>query len=186
MCPPRPAGHESERAQTRFAMWAASARPRGAALRCAATGRPSLLRHCTALPAGTTLRVQAKGAGNGVGRLQGFDESAENLGLPRRSTLEYLVSPRVKDGCHAVLYHQPSDTWRFHSTREPPPRRAAERMCSRNEAAARGAAKSRPGSTWWSYIFARMRWAAPGHEALKPPPPQGGPFVHGHGANGCS
>ena len=128
-------------------MWAASARPRGAALRCAATGRPSLLRHCTALPAGTTLRVQAKGAGNGVGRLQGFDESAENLGLPRRSTLEYLVSPRVKDGCHAVLYHQPSDTWRFHSTSH---RRAAERLFP--EAAARGAAnrraaESRPGST---------------------------------------
>ena len=128
-------------------MWAASARPRGAALRCAATGRPSLLRHCTALPAGTTLRVQAKGAGNGVGRLQGFDESAENLGLPRRSTLKYLASPQIvanvyKKNGHAVLYHQPSDTYRFHSTSH---RRCAERKFP--EAAARGAAKSRPRST---------------------------------------
>ena len=64
-----------------------------------------------------------------------------------------------KNHCHAVLYHRPSDTWRFHSTSH---RRAAERMFP--EAAARGAAaavaqsaaaqpaaaaaESRPGSTW--------------------------------------
>ena len=53
-------------------MWAASVRLRGgAALRRAAMGRPSLLRHCTTLPAGTTLRVQAKGAGDGVGVVSG-------------------------------------------------------------------------------------------------------------------
>ena len=90
--------------------------------------------------------------------LQGFDESAENLGLPSSSTDEYLAAPDVvadlyKTKCHAVLYHQPSDTWRFHSTSH---RRAAERMFP--EAAARGAAaavaqsaaaaaKSRPDST---------------------------------------
>ena len=96
--------------------------------------------------------------------LQGFDESAENLGLPSSSTDEYLAAPDVvadlyKTKCHAVLYHQSSDTWRFHSTSH---RRAAERMFP--EAAARGAAaavaqsaaaaaKSRPRSTWWSRIF---------------------------------
>ena len=90
--------------------------------------------------------------------LQGFDESAENLGLPSSSTDEYLTAPEVvadlyKTKCHAVLYHQSSDTWRFHSTSH---RRAAERMFP--EAAARGAAaavaqsaaaaaKSRPDST---------------------------------------
>ena len=101
----------------------------------------------------------AHGGGRGV------DESAENLGLPSRSTDEYLAAPDVvadlyKTKCHAVLYHQPSDTWRFHSTSH---RRAAERIFP--EAAARGpaaaaaqsaaaAAKSRPGSTWrWSRIF---------------------------------
>ena len=82
----------------------------------------------------------------------------ENLGLPSSSTDEYLTAPEVvadlyKTKCHAVLYHQPSDTWRFHSTSH---RRAAERMFP--EAAARGAAaavaqsaaaaaKSRPRST---------------------------------------
>ena len=65
----------------------------------------------------------------------------ENLGLPSSSTDEYLASPRVvanlynKGDAHAVLYHQASDTWRFHSTSH---RRAAERMFP--EAAARGAA----------------------------------------------
>ena len=91
--------------------------------------------------------------------LQGFDHSAENLGLPCSSTVEYLASPRVvaklykKKQCHAVLYHRPSDTWRFHSTSH---RRAAEREFP--EAAARGAAnrraaESRPGSTWRSRVF---------------------------------
>jgi len=100
--------------------------------------------------------------------LQGFDHSAENLGLPCSSTVEYLASPRVvaklykKNHCHAVLYHRPSDTWRFHSTSH---RRAAERMFP--EAAARGAAAAvaqsaaaqpaaaeiRPGSTWRSFLF---------------------------------
>ena len=85
--------------------------------------------------------------------LQGFDKSAENLGLPSSSTDEYLEAPEVvadvyKDRCHAVLYHEPSDSWRFHSTSH---RRAAERLYP--EAAARGAAKSRPRSTWWSPIF---------------------------------
>ena len=91
--------------------------------------------------------------------LQGFDHSAENLGLPCSSTVEYLASSRVvakickKNQCHAVLYHQPSDTWRFHSTSH---RRAAEREFP--EAAARGAAnrraaESRPGSTWRSRVF---------------------------------
>jgi hypothetical protein len=96
----------------------------------------------------------------GDGRsLQGFDDSAENLGLPCSSTVEYLASPRVVaklykgNECHAVLYHQPSDTWRFHSTSH---RRAAEREFP--EAAARGAAnrraaESRPGSTWGSRFF---------------------------------
>ena len=85
--------------------------------------------------------------------LQGFDDRAENLGLPSRSTDEYLASSRVVaklykgNECHAVLYHQPTDTWRFHSTSH---RRAAERLFP--EAAARGAAnrraaESRPGST---------------------------------------
>ena len=79
--------------------------------------------------------------------LQGFDKSAENLGLPRRSTLKYLASPQIvanvyKKNGHAVLYHQPSDTYRFHSTSH---RRCAERKFP--EAAARGAAKSRPRST---------------------------------------
>ena len=100
--------------------------------------------------------------------LQGFDDRAENLGLPSSSTDEYLASSRVvaklykKNQCHAVLYHQPSDTWRFHSTSH---RRAAERMFP--EAAARGAAAAvaqsaaaqpaaaeiRPGSTWRSFLF---------------------------------
>jgi len=91
--------------------------------------------------------------------LQGFDDRAENLGLPSSSTDEYLASSRVvaklykKNQCHAVLYHQPSDTWRFHSTSH---RRAAERLFP--EAAARGAAnrraaESRPGSTWRSRVF---------------------------------
>jgi len=91
--------------------------------------------------------------------LQGFDDRAENLGLPSRSTDEYLASSRVvsklykKKLCHAVLYHRPSDTWRFHSTSH---RRAAEREFP--EAAARGAAnrraaESRPGSTWRSRVF---------------------------------
>ena len=90
--------------------------------------------------------------------LQGFDESAENLGLPSSSTDEYLAAPDVvadlyKTKCHAVLYHQSSDTWRFHSTSH---RRAAEREFP--EAAARGAAnrraaESRPGSTWRSRVF---------------------------------
>jgi hypothetical protein len=91
--------------------------------------------------------------------LQGFDDSAENLGLPCSSTVEYLASPRVVaklykgNECHAVLYHRPSDTWRFHSTSH---RRAAEREFP--EAAARGAAnrraaESRPGSTWGSRFF---------------------------------
>ena len=79
--------------------------------------------------------------------LQGFDKSAENLGLPHRSTLKYLASPQIvanvyKKNGHAVLYHQPSDTYRFHSTSH---RRCAERKFP--EAAARGAAKSRPRST---------------------------------------
>ena len=60
---------------------------------------------------------------------QGFDKGAEKLGLPRQSTLEYLETPKhvadvFKDGCHAVLYHQPSHTYRFHSTSH---RRAAEK-----------------------------------------------------------
>ena len=60
---------------------------------------------------------------------QGFDKGAEKLGLPRQSTLEYLETPKhvadvFKDGCHAVLYHQPSRTYRFHSTSH---RRAAEK-----------------------------------------------------------
>ena len=102
--------------------------------------------------------------------LQGFDDRAENLGLPSSSTDEYLASPRVvanlynKGDAHAVLYHRPSDTWRFHSTSH---RRAAERLFP--EAAARGAAargaaaavaqpaaaaaESRPGSTWRSRVF---------------------------------
>ena len=101
--------------------------------------------------------------------LQGFDDRAENLGLPSSSTDEYLTAPEVvadlyKTKCHAVLYHQPSDTWRFHSTSH---RRAAERLFP--EAAARGAAargaaaavaqpaaaaaESRPGSTWRSRVF---------------------------------
>ena len=73
--------------------------------------------------------------------LEGFDGSVENPGLPSSSTDEYLVSPQLvadvyKNKCHAVLYHQPSDTYRFHSTSH---RRVAEEMFA-EAAAARGAA----------------------------------------------
>ena len=66
---------------------------------------------------------------------------AANLGLPRELTGAYLVAPGPasevfqQNGYHAVLYHGPSDSYRFHSTEH---RRAAERMFP--EAAARGAA----------------------------------------------
>ena len=78
--------------------------------------------------------------------MQGFDDGdtsgrAANLGLPRELTGSYLVAPGPasevfqQNGYHAVLYHGPSDSYRFHSTEH---RRAAERMFP--EAAARGAA----------------------------------------------
>ena len=75
--------------------------------------------------------------------LQGFDdgEGAANLGLPRDVTGDYLVAPGPasevfqQNGYHAVLYHGPSDSYRFHSTEH---RRAAERKFP--EAAAAGAA----------------------------------------------
>ena len=76
--------------------------------------------------------------------LQGFDEGegAQNLGLPREITGEYLVAPGPasevyqQNGYGAVLYHKPSDSYRFHSTEH---RRAAERKFP--DAAARGAAE---------------------------------------------
>jgi len=81
--------------------------------------------------------------------LQGFDNAkgtdnargTENLGLPREITSDYLVATGPasevfqQNGYHAVLYHGPSDSYRFHSTEH---RRAAERKFP--EAAARGAA----------------------------------------------
>ena len=78
--------------------------------------------------------------------LQGFDDGdtggrAASLGLPRELTGAYLVAPGPasevfqQNGYHAVLYHGPSDSYRFHSTEH---RRAAEIMFP--EAAARGAA----------------------------------------------
>ena len=59
--------------------------------------------------------------------LQGFDDGdtggrAANLGLPRELTGAYLVAPGPasevfqQNGYHAVLYHGPSDSYRFHST----------------------------------------------------------------------
>ena len=76
--------------------------------------------------------------------LQGFDARLENLGLPRVATTEYLEKPatvcELFESDHALLYHRPSDTYRFHSTSH---RRAAERPFP--QAAAVGAAKSRAG-----------------------------------------
>ena len=71
----------------------------------------------------------------------GFDKRAENLGLPAEIVDEYLVGKRIaskiyRENGHCVLYHEPSDTYRFHSTIH---RRAAEKMFP--EEAARGAAK---------------------------------------------
>jgi len=71
----------------------------------------------------------------------GFDKRAENLGLPADIVDEYLVGKKIAskiyhDNGHCVLYHQPTDTYRFHSTIH---RRAAEKMFP--EEAARGAAK---------------------------------------------
>ena len=72
----------------------------------------------------------------------GFDKRAENLGLPSvPSTKKYLVGKNIAskinhENGHCVLYHQPTDTYRFHSTIH---RRAAEKMFP--EEAARGAAK---------------------------------------------
>ena len=71
----------------------------------------------------------------------GFDKRAENLGLPAEIVDEYLVGKKIAskiyhENGHCVLYHQPTDTYRFHSTIH---RRAAEKMFP--EEAARGAAK---------------------------------------------
>ena len=63
--------------------------------------------------------------------LQGFDDGdtsgrAANLGLPRELTGSYLVAPGPasevfqQNGYHAVLYHGPSDSYRFHSTENVP------------------------------------------------------------------
>ena len=76
--------------------------------------------------------------------LQGFDARLENLGLPCDATTEYLEKPAtvcdIFKSDHALLYHRPSDSYRFHSTSH---RRAAERLFP--QAAAVGAAKSRAG-----------------------------------------
>ena len=76
--------------------------------------------------------------------LQGFDARLENLGLPRDATTEYLEKPAtvcdIFKSDHALHYHRPSDSYRFHSTSH---RRAAERLFP--QAAAVGAAKSRAG-----------------------------------------
>ena len=76
--------------------------------------------------------------------LQGFDARLENLGLPRVATTEYLEKPAtvcdIFNSDHALLYHRPSDSYRFHSTSH---RRAAERLFP--QAAVVGAAKSRAG-----------------------------------------
>ena len=71
----------------------------------------------------------------------GFDKRAENLGLPAEIVDEYLVGKKIAskiylENGHCVLYHEPTDTYRFHSTIH---RRAAENMFP--EEAARGAAK---------------------------------------------
>ena len=71
----------------------------------------------------------------------GFDKRAENLGLPAEIVDEYLVGKKIaskiyRENGHCVLYHEPTDTYRFHSTIH---RRAAENMFP--EEAARGAAK---------------------------------------------
>jgi len=73
--------------------------------------------------------------------VDGEGAATANLGLPREFTGGYLVAPGPasevfqQNGYHAVLYHGPSDSYRFHSTEH---RRAAEIMFE--EAAARGAA----------------------------------------------
>ena len=76
--------------------------------------------------------------------LQGFDARLENLGLPCDATTEYLEKPAtvcdIFNSDHALLYHRPSDSYRFHSTSH---RRAAERLFP--QAAVVGAAKSRAG-----------------------------------------
>merc|ERR1740124_1627625 len=76
--------------------------------------------------------------------LQGFDARLENLGLPCDATKEYLEKPAtvfdIFKSDHALHYHRPSDSYRFHSTSH---RRAAERLFP--QAAAFGAAKSRAG-----------------------------------------
>jgi len=53
-------------------------------------------------------------------------------GLPEVATREYLVAPdlaaRVFKRYHAVMYHQPTSTYRFHSVAH---RRAAEKICGK-------------------------------------------------------
>ena len=71
----------------------------------------------------------------------GFDKRAENLGLPADFVDEYLLGKNIAskiyhENGHCVLYHEPTDTYRFHSTIH---RRAAEKMFP--EEAARGADK---------------------------------------------